>query len=262
MSNLRVSSHTEGGNDFDFVGTITAVHTEVGEFPGSGVKTTQLRVTIANDDHPEKARKFPETWSIGKPLVVLPSNDGINPVGEGEFGVSLCDARDNSRDPLISNKSVYSQIATAMITAGAPEDELPTETRTTDPKKNFQALVGLKFHWTLGETKKIEGTAKRLIPVKYLGRNTGTTSAPVNGTAAAAAPAIDVKATLAGLILDAVSASNPLPAAKLTLAIVPKLTGEYAGIKADAVKLMVQESFKKELEGLVGVKYSGKEFSL
>lgn len=268
-SNLRPSAHVEGMVGFD--GTIAGVWTEVGQYGGtganSGTKKTQVTVKLRNDDEPTKERKFDEEWNVGNPTVVLPSLDGINAVGEGEKGTTICDAKDNTRDPLINKKSVYSQITNRMISVGCPEDELPEATRTTDPSKDFRRLIGLRFHWELGETDAVgDSKAKKLVPTKFLGRvaiDAAIPAAAQAGVAPAAAPAanLDVNKVLSKLVAKAVLARNPLPAQELTKAVVPALTGEYAGIKNAAIVLLVTEPFKKGLEQSVGVTYDGKQFA-
>lgn len=166
---LRPSTHVKGEEQLTaFTALIFGSHVRVVSYGESGKKATAVSFRLSNlDDPSHNLSKFPEDWSLGQPVRIIPNAEEIT-IGGVTYppNTTFLDAKNPSNpDPTIFLGSGYSQKAGQMITAGVKEAELP--------ERDVRGLDGLIFAWEVKEEPVYPGakqTARRRVPVAYVGR--------------------------------------------------------------------------------------------
>lgn len=220
----------------------TVVTAKTGQFnygDGSSGRSAIGIILGIKDDESGQVRQYPDTYSAGQPATVLPTAD--------EKGFRFASDAKKDQEFELNSKSKAFQFMAAVVESGFPEASMEVNGNTND----ITFLVGHRFNFALREGKGLDGqpSGKGMFPVKYLGKGTVATSAPV----AVAASDEDVISLAQGLVIAVVSENGgKFPRQKLNATILGQVTD--IAQKGAVAKLLTKEGF---LKSIPGIKFDG-----
>lgn len=264
---LRPSKAVEGGSA-EFDGTIIDIYTGLNNYNGQqAIPGTGIIVLLRNDEAgPDAKPRFADFYSLGKSTINFPTLDGKTAIEvvDGDIaavrGVGFVSARaDKPFEGLFKNSNAL-KLLEAVVAAGFKE----TDMHVGGNENDVTYLLGQRFHFALQELPVFGGgdPSKKMLPVKYLGKDAAVVSAQpaaAQATATAGTDGFDAKAEATALVIDSLAAAEGNKLSKP--ALIPLVSAKFkdSAQKSAIVKLFMNPAF---LQGIEGVKFDGKELSL